>query len=105
MDAFVASFLSILPVMGTRSCGNSSGFSLALFAIFSALAISPVLVGRPSQLHRRAFILDPRQLFVDGVRGSSSSLRQHVQCLSGIRCEVDVHLSTACNRFSNLVIY
>jgi hypothetical protein len=39
MDAFVSSFLSILPVMGTRSSGNSSGFSLALFAIFSALAI------------------------------------------------------------------
>jgi hypothetical protein len=28
MDAFVASFLSILPVMGARSSGNSSGFSL-----------------------------------------------------------------------------
>ncbi|KAJ3621591.1 hypothetical protein MTP99_003707 [Tenebrio molitor] len=39
MDAFVTSFLSILPVMGARSSGNSSSFSLALFAILSASAI------------------------------------------------------------------
>jgi hypothetical protein len=35
------------------------------------------------------------------VRGFSSSLRQHVQCHSGVRCEVDVHSSSACNRFSS----
>jgi hypothetical protein len=52
-----------------------------------------MLVGRPPQLQRRAFILDPLQLLVDGVRGSSSSLRQHVQCHSGVRCEIDVHKS------------
>jgi hypothetical protein len=39
MDAFVASFLSILPVMGARSSGNFSDFSVVLFAILSASAI------------------------------------------------------------------
>jgi hypothetical protein len=64
------------------------------------LGDSSVLVGRPPQLYRRTFILDPLQLLTDGVRGSSSSLRQHFQCHSGIRCEVDVHASSACNRFN-----
>jgi hypothetical protein len=52
MDAFVASFLSIPPVMGARSSGNSSGFSLALFAILSASAIP--LFWSPPSLHPRS---------------------------------------------------
>jgi hypothetical protein len=52
------------------------------------LGNSSVLVGRPLQL------------LVDGVRGSTSSLRQRIQYHSGVRCEIDLHPSPACNRIN-----
>jgi hypothetical protein len=69
----VASSLSILLDMGVRSSEISSGF--------------PIFGRNTTTLHSRAFSVDLRQLLVDGVRGSSSSLRQHVQCDFGVRCE------------------